>query len=406
MRAYERLLEYVKVKTPSSEENMETPSSSCQFKLAERLVGEMKELGIEDAAVDGKCYVYGTIPATEGYENSPSLGFIAHMDTVSEFTENPIHPVLHENYDGQNLVFDEGGRVLDTVLFPHLKNLKGRTLITSDGTTILGADDKAGIAEIMTMAEYVLRSDVPHGKICLAFTPDEEIGRGADHFDVEGFAADFAYTVDGGAEGEIEYENFNACEAVFKIQGVNVHPGSAKGIMVNAGAVGCEIQMMLPQEETPEQTEGYEGFYHLISMQGEVGEAKLNYIVRDHDKAGFEERKKTLRLIEKNLNEKWGEGTVTLKITDQYRNMKEIVEEHMHLIDHAKKACETAGVTPLVLPIRGGTDGCQLSFKGLPCPNLGTGGHAFHGPYEHISVEGMEKSVEILLALIKEYTEE
>mgnify|MGYP000808291793 FL=1 len=194
MRAYERLLEYVKVKTPSSEENMETPSSSCQFELAERLVGEMKELGIEDAAVDGKCYVYGTIPATEGYENSPSLGFIAHMDTVSEFTENPIHPVLHENYDGQNLVFDEGGRVLDTVLFPHLKNLKGRTLITSDGTTILGADDKAGIAEIMTMAEYVLRSDVPHGKICLAFTPDEEIGRGADHFDVEGFAADFAYT--------------------------------------------------------------------------------------------------------------------------------------------------------------------------------------------------------------------
>lgn len=256
MRAYERLLEYVKVKTPSSEENMETPSSSCQFKLAERLVGEMKELGIEDAAVDGKCYVYGTIPATEGYENSPSLGFIAHMDTVSEFTENPIHPVLHENYDGQNLVFDEGGRVLDTVLFPHLKNLKGRTLITSDGTTILGADDKAGIAEIMTMAEYVLRSDVPHGKICLAFTPDEEIGRGADHFDVEGFAADFAYTVDGGAEGEIEYENFNACEAVFKIQGVNVHPGSAKGIMINAGAVGCEIQMMLPVEETPEQTEG------------------------------------------------------------------------------------------------------------------------------------------------------
>jgi len=236
MRAYERLLEYVKVKTPSSEENMETPSSSCQFELAERLVGEMKELGIEDAAVDGKCYVYGTIPATEGYENSPSLGFIAHMDTVSEFTENPIHPVLHKNYDGQNLVFDEGGRVLDTVLFPHLKNLKGRTLITSDGTTILGADDKAGIAEIMTMAEYVLRSDVPHGKICLAFTPDEEIGRGADHFDVEGFAADFAYTVDGGAEGEIEYENFNACEAVFKIQGVNVHPFTKYGGPINHNA--------------------------------------------------------------------------------------------------------------------------------------------------------------------------
>ena len=297
MRAYERLLEYVKVKTPSSEESMETPSSSCQFELAERLVGEMKELGIEDAAVDGKCYVYGTIPATEGYENSPSLGFIAHMDTVSEFTENPIHPVLHENYDGQNLVFDEGGRVLDTVLFPHLKNLKGRTLITSDGTTILGADDKAGIAEIMTMAEYVLRSDVPHGKICLAFTPDEEIGRGADHFDVEGFAADFAYTVDGGAEGEIEYENFNACEAVFKIQGVNVHPGSAKGIMVNAGAVGCEIQMMLPVEETPEQTEGYEGFYHLIKISGSCERAELIYIVRDHDADKFAQKQQKLKEI-------------------------------------------------------------------------------------------------------------
>ena len=363
MRAYERLLEYVKVKTPSSEENMETPSSSCQFELAERLVEEMKELGIEDAAVDGKCYVYGTILATEGYENSPSLGFIAHMDTVSEFTENPIHPVLHENYDGQNLVFDEGGRVLDTVLFPHLKNLKGRTLITSD----------------------------------------EEIGRGADHFDVEGFAADFAYTVDGGAEGEIEYENFNACEAVFKIQGVNVHPGSAKGIMVNAGAVGCEIQMMLPVEETPEQTEGYEGFYHLIKISGSCERAELIYIVRDHDADKFAQKQQKLKEIADAMNQKYGEGTVDLQIKEQYRNMAEKIRPCYHLIENAKKACENVGIVPKIQPIRGGTDGARLSFMGLPCPNLGTGGYAFHGPYEHITVEGMDKSVEILMELVKIY---
>ena len=344
MRAYERLLEYVKVKTPSSEENMETPSSSCQFELAERLV--------------------------EGYENSPSLGFIAHMDTVSEFTENPIHPVLHENYDGQNLVFDEGGRVLDTVLFPHLKNLKGRTLITSDGTTILGADDKAGIAEIMTMAEYVLRSDVPHGKICLAFTPDE---------------------------------NFNACEAVFKIQGVNVHPGSAKGIMVNAGAVGCEIQMMLPQEETPEQTEGYEGFYHLIKISGSCERAELIYIVRDHDADKFAQKQQKLKEIADAMNQKYGEGTVDLQIKEQYRNMAEKIRPCYHLIENAKKACENVGIVPKIQPIRGGTDGARLSFMGLPCPNLGTGGYAFHGPYEHITVEGMDKSVEILMELVKIY---
>ena len=404
MRAYERLLEYVKVKTPSSEENMETPSSSCQFELAERLVGEMKELGIEDAAVDGKCYVYGTIPATEGYENSPSLGFIAHMDTVSEFTENPIHPVLHENYDGQNLVFDEGGRVLDTVLFPHLKNLKGRTLITSDGTTILGADDKAGIAEIMTMAEYVLRSDVPHGKICLAFTPDEEIGRGADHFDVEGFAADFAYTVDGGAEGEIEYENFNACEAVFKIQGVNVHPGSAKGIMINAGVVGCEIQMMLPGEETPEQTEGYEGFYHLIKINGSCERAELVYIVRDHDMQKFLNRIDYLKKIEKEMQHLYGKEAVTLTIQESYRNMNEIIREHMELIEIAKEAIRENGIEPTPDPIRGGTDGATLSHKGLPCPNLGTGGYAYHGPMEHVTVEGMETVVRIIKKISEKVT--
>lgn len=406
MRAYERLLEYVKIKTPSDETNDSTPSSTCQFELAERLVEEMKELGIEDAAVDSKCYVYGTIPATEGYEKCPGLGFIAHMDTVAEFTEHEIHPVLHKNYDGNSLTFDEGGRMLDTALFPHLKKLAGRTLITGDGTTILGADDKAGIAEIMTMAEQILQNNMPHGKLCIAFTPDEEIGRGADAFDVERFGADFAYTVDGGAEGEIEYENFNACEAAFEIRGVNVHPGSAKGIMINAAAVACEIQMMLPQEETPEQTEGYEGFYHLIRLNGSCEKAELVYIVRDHDADKFEQKKQKLAEIAASMNQKYGADTVKLQIKEQYRNMAEKIRPCFHLIEHAKKACENVGVAPKVQPIRGGTDGARLSFMGLPCPNLGTGGYAFHGPYEHITIEGMDKSVAILEELVKQYSYE
>lgn len=404
MRAYERLLEYVKIKTPSDETNDSTPSSTCQFELAERLVEEMKELGIEDAAVDSKCYVYGTIPATEGYEKCPKLGFIAHMDTVAEFTEHEIHPVLYKNYDGNSLTFDEGGRMLDTALFPHLKKLAGRTLITGDGTTILGADDKAGIAEIMTMAEQILQNDIPHGKICIAFTPDEEIGRGADAFDVKRFGADFAYTVDGGAEGEIEYENFNACEAVFEVRGVNVHPGSAKGIMINAAAVACEIQMMLPQEETPENTEGYEGFYHLIRLNGSCEKAELVYIVRDHDADKFAQKQQKLKEIVTAMNHKYGEDTVRLQIREQYRNMAEKIRPCFHLIENAKKACEQVGVVPKVQPIRGGTDGARLSFMGLPCPNLGTGGYAFHGPYEHITAEGMDKSTAILVELVKQYS--
>ena len=404
MKAYERLLNYVKILTPSNENSQTVPSSDGQFDLARVLENEMKELGLSDVYLDDKCYLYGKLPATKGYENCPAIGFIAHMDTVSDFCDHPIRPILTKNYNGEALPLGDSSLVLDPKVFPHLSSLKGRTLITSDGTTILGADDKAGIAEILTMVERLVSKEIPHGPISIAFTPDEEIGSGAEYFDIKRFDADFAYTLDGDTEGEIQFENFNACKVEFEITGFNVHPGSSKDTMINASLVAIEINNCLPSMETPRGTEDYEGFYHLISMQGEVGEAKLNYIVRDHDKNGFEERKKTLRLIEKNLNAKWGEGTVTLKITDQYLNMKEIVEEHMHLIDHAKKACEAAGVAPLILPIRGGTDGCQLSFKGLPCPNLGTGGHAFHGPYEHISVEGMEKSVELLLALIQEYT--
>ena len=404
MRAYERLLNYVVVRTPSDEHSTTSPSSQCQFDLARILADEMTALGISDVSLDEFCYVYGKIPATPGYENKPSIGFIAHMDTVSDYCDHDIIPVVHKNYDGGDLPLGTSGRTLTVKDFPHLPSLAERTLITTDGTTVLGADDKAGIAEILTLIERLNEENIPHGPLCVAFTPDEETGTGAAHFDIDKFGADFAYTLDGDTENEIQYENFNACSASIEFHGVSVHPGSSKDTMVNASLVAMEFDSMLPKGETPRDTEGYEGFYHLISMQGEVGEAKLNYIVRDHDKNGFEERKKTLRLIEKNLNAKWGEGTVTLKITDQYLNMKEIVEEHMHLIDHAKKACEAAGVAPLILPIRGGTDGCQLSFKGLPCPNLGTGGHAFHGPYEHISVEGMEKSVELLLALIQEYT--
>lgn len=403
MKAYERLLKYVVVRTPSDENSETVPSSPCQFDLARLLETEMKELGLKDVHLDDQCYLYGNLPATAGYEDKPAIGFIAHMDTVADFCDHDITPVLTENYSGEAMEIGKSGLILSPATFPHLTSLKGRTLITSDGTTVLGADDKAGIAEILTMIERVQAEDIPHGKLCVAFTPDEEIGTGAAHFNVEEFGADYAYTMDGDTEGEIQYENFNACKACFEIKGFNVHPGSSKDTMINASLVAMEINNMLPGCETPRGTEEYEGFYHLVSMSGECAAAQLNYIVRDHDKHLFEARKKTLRLIEKDLNEKWGEGTVTLTITEQYKNMAEIIAGCMHLIDNAKAACEAADVTPLVIPIRGGTDGCQLSFKGLPCPNLGTGGHAYHGPYEHITVEGMDKSVDVMMELVKLY---
>lgn len=403
MKAYERLLKYVVVRTPSDENSETVPSSQCQFDLARILETEMKELGLKDVHLDNQCYLYGNLPATEGYEDKPAIGFIAHMDTVADFCDHDIVPVLTENYSGEAIEIGKSGLILSPETFPHLASLKGRTLITSDGTTVLGADDKAGIAEILTMIEHMQAENIPHGKLCVAFTPDEEIGTGASHFNVEEFGADYAYTMDGDTEGEIQYENFNACKACFDIKGFNVHPGSSKDTMINASLVAIEINNMLPGCETPRGTEEYEGFYHLVSMSGECAAAQLNYIVRDHDKNLFEARKKTLRLIEKDLNEKWGVGTVTLTITEQYKNMAEIIAGCMHLIDNAKIACEAADVTPLVIPIRGGTDGCQLSFKGLPCPNLGTGGHAYHGPYEHITVEGMDKSVDVMMELVKLY---
>lgn len=405
MRAYERLLKYVTVSTPSDENSTTVPTSACQFNLAKDLVEEMKAIGISDAHVDEKCYVYGTIPATPGYEAKTKMGFIAHMDTVSDFADHAVKPLIHEKYDGCELVLGESGRKLEPALFPHLKELKGRTLITSDGTTILGADDKAGVAEIMTMAEELLKGEIPHGKICIGFTPDEEVGSGADHFDVEGFGADFAYTVDGGREGEIEYENFNASSAKIQVNGFNIHPGSAKDTMINAAVVAMEFNEMLPKNQTPRDTEGYEGFYHLCHMSGSVEKASMEYIIRDHDEEKFLEREEIMRRIAAELNKKYGEGTVELVIEESYRNMAEMIKPQFHLIENAKKASLQAGVEPKVLPIRGGTDGARLSFMGLPCPNIGTGGFACHGPYEHITVEGMDIIVNTLLEIVKIYAE-
>lgn len=402
MRAYERMLNYIKIWTTSDSSSESVPSTSRQFDLARILVEEMKKLGIEDAHVDDKCYVYGTLPAKKGYEDKTKLGFIAHLDTSEDMSGQNVNPQIIENYDGKDINLGESGRGIKVSDFEHLKDFKGRTLITTDGSTLLGADDKAGIAEIMTAIEIIQKENIPHGKISIGFNPDEEIGTGAHNFDVKKFAADFAYTVDGGLEGQIEYENFNASSALFEIKGINVHPGSAKDIMVNSQLIAMEINSMIPNE-TPANTEGYEGFYHLIESLGTVEYSKLNYIVRDHDAEKFEERNKFLKNIEKTINEKYGEDTVTLTIKEQYRNMKEKIEPCMHLIENAKKATKAVGLEPTVDAIRGGTDGAQLSFKGLPCPNLGTGGAAYHGVYEHISVEGMDKVVDILVELVKIY---
>ena len=406
MRAYERLLNYVKVDTPSDPHSETTPSSACQFDLARLLVEELKALGVGNAHVDDKCYVYASIPATAGYEKCKRLGFIAHMDTAPDFNGKGVNPKVTPDYDGNDLVLGTSGYVLRAKDFPELSNMKGRTLITTDGTSLLGADDKAGIAEIMTMAERILTENIPHGKICIGFTPDEEIGAGADHFDVEKFGADIAYTLDGGMEGEIEYENFNAAGADFVIHGNNVHPGSAKNIMVNAQLLAMEINGMLPADETPATTEGYEGFFHLTDMEGSVEKAKLEYIIRDHDREKFEARKALVEKIAADMNEKYGAGTVELTVKDQYYNMKEMIEPHMELIEYAKEAAKAVGMNPKVVAIRGGTDGARLSFMGLPCPNLGTGGFGFHGPDEHITAEGMDLCVEMALKIVEKYSEE
>ena len=397
MRAYERFLNYVPVWTTSDETSDTVPSADRELVLARMLVEEMKGLGIADARVDDKGYVYGHIPATPGCEDKPSLGLVAHMDTVADASGENIKPQIIENYDGKDVVLKGSGDILKVDEFPYLAELKGRTLITTDGTTLLGADDKAGIAEILTVAEEIIKEGLPHGKICIGFTPDEEIARGAKHFDVEGFGADYAYTLDGDEEGEIQFENFNASTAFITIHGVSVHTGSAKDVMVNSQTIATEIHQMLPVNERPETTEGYEGFYHLVSVQGNVTTTKMKYFIRDFDRRSFDARAQKLRDIAEEMNKKYGEGKVKVEIVESYYNMREKIEPCMQLIDYAKAAIEHAGITPIVSPVRGGTDGARLSFKGLPCPNLGTGGHAFHGVFEHITVEGMEKSEDRIL---------
>lgn len=404
MRPYERFIKYAMIPTASNENSAAVPSTQCQFNLAHVLVDELLAMGVSDARVNEKCYVYATIPATEGYEDKPAIGFIAHMDTVSDFADKQVQPVIHKNYDGGDLKLGNSGRTLEVALFPHLPSLKGRTLITSEGDTILGADDKAGVAEIMCLAEKLMNQEFPHGKICIGFTPDEEVGNGAEFFDVKGFGAEFAYTVDGGAENEIEYENFNAYKADIEVAGFNIHPGSAKDRMVNASLVAMEFNAMLPEGQTPRETEGYEGFYHLDKMSGTVEKAHLSYILRDHDSEEMERRKAVLQEIARKLNEKYGEGTVKVTLKEQYRNMKECIQENFHLIENALTAVKASGVEPMVVPIRGGTDGARLSFMGLPCPNLGTGGYAFHGPYEHITAEGMDIALNNLCEIAKQYS--
>ena len=405
MKAYERCLEYVAVWTTSDENSDTVPSAARELDLARILVEEMKGLGIEDARVDDKGYVYGSVPATPGCEDKAALGLIAHMDTAMDASGRDIKPQLIKNYDGGDVVLGTSGNVLSAAEFPHLAGLKGRTLITTDGTTLLGADDKAGIAEILTAVDEIMKEGLPHGKICIGFTPDEEIGRGSNHFDVEGFGADFAYTLDGDAEGEIQYENFNASTGIVTCHGVSVHTGSAKDIMVNSQTIATEFHQMLPANERPETTEGYEGFYHLASMSGNVTTTNMKYLIRDFDSENFNKRAELMQKNAEILNEKYGEGSVEVTVTEYYRNMKEQIEPCMELVDMALAAIRNVGIEPIVEPIRGGTDGARLSFKGLPCPNLGTGGHAFHGVFEHITVEGMDLGVKIVKDIIRQLAE-
>lgn len=401
MRVEERLLKYVSYWTTSDEECRQIPSSERQFELGKVLEQELRDLGLEKVTLTDHCYVYGLLPATKGYADKPAVGFISHMDTAPDFSGENVKPQIISDYDGRDVLLKGSGAYLKISDFPTLETLKGRTLITTDGTTLLGADDKAGVAEIMTAVEQIITEKIPHGDIWIGFTPDEEVGSGADLFDLDYFKARFAYTVDGDYEGEVAYENFNAASASFEITGVNVHPGEAKDIMINAALVGCEIASLLPENETPARTEGREGFYHLTDFSGDIAHAKVNYIVRDHDKATFEKRLDTLRDIEKKMNEKYHADTVKLNIQHSYSNMLEVIEKNEYVVAIAKKAIKNVGLEPVSRPVRGGTDGARLSFMGLPCPNLGTGGYGFHGPFEHISIEGMDTAVSVIKEIVK-----
>ncbi|MBQ7326862.1 MAG: peptidase T [Clostridia bacterium] len=399
MTVYERFLKYVSYPTTSDENNPACPSTESQRVLAEELVRELLEIGVSDARVDANGYVYGSIPAN--CEGMPAIGFIAHMDTASDAPGENIKAKMI-NYEGGDILLNEAEDiVLSLSDYPYVADLKGQRLIVTDGTTLLGADDKAGVAEIMAAAEKLVNADFPHGKICIGFTPDEEIGRGADLFDVEGFGADYAYTLDGGGLGEIEYENFNAASATVKVHGRAIHPGSAKGKMINAARVCCEFDSMLSTDQIPEMTEGYEGFHHLIAIEGETEEAVSRYIIRDHSKERFAAIKAEFETVAAKLNEKYGEGRVELTLRDSYYNMKEVLENKMFVVDRATAAMERLGMTVHAVPIRGGTDGARLSFMGLPCPNLPTGGGNYHSRFEYVSVDAMEKCVDMIVEIVK-----
>lgn len=395
----QRFLRYVSLDTQSADGAEQIPSTEKQFALANLLVKEMHAMGISDARVDAHCYVYGSIPATE--QGLPALGFIAHMDTSPDASGEGVRPRIVNGYPGGDIHLNAEVAIEES-MFPALAHYVGNDIIVTDGTTLLGADDKAGIAEILTLAEYLLaHPDLRHGRICIAFTPDEEVGCGADQFDVPGFGADFAYTVDGGSPGELEYENFNAASAKLVFHGVGIHPGSAKGRMRNALHLAQEFDAMLPPSARPEHTEGYEGFFHLSELSGDVVEATARYIIRDHDAAKFAAKKALMQSAAAFLCEKYGAGAVELTLKDSYYNMKEQILPHFHLIETAKAAMERVGVAPEIIPVRGGTDGARLSYMGLPCPNLGTGGHNAHGVLEFVPIQSMETVVEILKAIVE-----
>lgn len=403
VRAYERLLRYAVINSTSHEDLEGTPTGEGELELARLLATEMEALGMTDVFVDEHAYTYGFLPPTPGYELKKAIGFIAHLDTVDDCGGTDTHPQVIKNYDGNPIPLGTSGRILDPQAFPHLKECLGKTILTTDGTSVLGADDKAGIAEIMTLCQRLINDGIPHGKICVCFTPDEEIGHGAALLDLEKFGADLAYTVDGSVPGEIEYETFNAAAARLTAHGISVHPGDARGKMINAMKVIMEANAMLPDQEVPERTQDREGFYHLTGARGSVSEASADYILRDHDAAKIAERKQKMQEIARALNEKYGDGTVACVIKDQYRNMAEVMADYPEVIDAARKAIQASGLTPSSRPVRGGTDGAQLSFRGLPCPNLGTGGYAYHGFYEYAVAEEMDTCVEILLQLVREY---
>lgn len=404
MRAYERFLEYVSYDTASDPTSGHAPSSEGQLVFARVLGKEMAALGFRDLKLEKSGILWGTLPATPGCEGAPALGLLAHLDTSPDAPGVNVRPMLHPVYDGGNVSLPGGGSV-QVEQYPHYKKLAGQTLITSDGTTLLGADDKAGIAEILTACDELINNGLPHGKLCVAFTPDEEIGGSTEKLDLMAFGADIAYTVDGGEVGEIEYENFNAASATVTFEGVGVHPGEAKDIMVNAAALATAFHCRLPADEVPEKTEDRQGFFHLHHMEGTVERATLSYLIRDHDHAAFEARKRTLRDIAAAMNAEIGAPRVQVETENSYHNMAEVVEKHFHLVENAQEAIKAAGLTPISNPIRGGTDGAMLSLRGLPCPNLGTGGFYFHGLAECISAEAMDKAVEVLLGIIARYAE-